>query len=82
MPMEGGGECVSPQNTVGVSGVNSTAAKSKTIEVIGDHIFKHKKKITQFQVGFECRVLRALGHHRSRMEAFSVVFPFEELITS
>ena len=31
----------------GVSGVNSVAAKSNTIEVNGDHFFKRKKKKQQ-----------------------------------
>ena len=34
--MEGGVKCLSPQNTFGVSGVNSVAAKSNTIEVTSD----------------------------------------------
>ena len=36
MPMEGWVKCLCPQNTSGVSGVNSFAAKSNTIEVNGD----------------------------------------------
>ena len=36
MPMERWVKCLSPQNTVGVSGVNSVAAKYKTIEVTDD----------------------------------------------
>ena len=36
MSMEG----LSPQNRFGVSGVNSLAAKSNTIEVAGDRFFK------------------------------------------
>ena len=41
--MEGWGKCLSPQNILGVSGVNSIAAKSNTIEANGDHFFKRKK---------------------------------------
>ena len=41
MLMEGWVKCLSPQNTSGVSGVNSVAAKSNTKEVNGDHFFKH-----------------------------------------
>ena len=44
MPMEDWVKCLSPQNTFGVSGVNSIAAKSNKIEVTGDHFFKLKKK--------------------------------------
>ena len=33
-------KCLSPQNTFGVSGVNSVAAKSNTIEVNGAQVFK------------------------------------------
>ena len=41
MPMEGGGvRCSNPQNTFGVSGVNSDAAKTNTIQVTGDHFFR------------------------------------------
>ena len=36
MPVEGCVKCLSPQNTFGVSGVNSDGAKSNTIEVNGD----------------------------------------------
>ena len=42
MVMEGCVKCLSPQNPFGVSGVNSIAAKSNTIEV-NDWFFKHKK---------------------------------------
>ena len=42
MPMGGGG-CLSPQHTSGVSGVNSVRAESKTIEVTGDQSFRHNK---------------------------------------
>ena len=35
-----GGWSVSPQNTFGVSGLNSVAAKSNTMEVNGDRLFK------------------------------------------
>ena len=35
---------LSPQNTFGVSGVKSVAAKSNTVEVTGDHIYKHNNK--------------------------------------
>ena len=38
MPMEGWVKCLTPQNTFGVSGVNSVAAKSNTIEVTGGPI--------------------------------------------
>ena len=43
MQMEGWVKCLSPQNTFGVSGVNSVAAKSNTSKVTGDQFFKHKK---------------------------------------
>ena len=43
MQMEGLGNCLSPQNTFGVSGVNRVAAKSNTIWVNGDQFFKRKK---------------------------------------
>ena len=39
MPMEGWVKGLRPQNTFGVSG-----AKSNTIEVTGDQVFKHKKQ--------------------------------------
>ena len=42
--MEGWVKCLMSQNTSGVSGINSVAAKSNTIEVNGDHFFKCKKK--------------------------------------
>ena len=32
MPMEGWVKCLSPENTAGVSGVNSVAAESNTTE--------------------------------------------------
>ena len=35
--------CLSPQKTFGVSGVNSVAAKSNTIDVTGDRVFNCKK---------------------------------------
>ena len=41
--MERWGKCLSPQNTAGVSGVNSVAAKSNTIEVDVDHFLKYTK---------------------------------------
>ena len=44
MLMEGLVKCLSPQSTFGVSGVNSAAAKSNTIEVNGDHFIKRLKK--------------------------------------
>ena len=40
MPMEGWVKCLSPQNTFLVLGVNSIAAKSNTIAVTGEHVFK------------------------------------------
>ena len=43
MSMERWVKCLSPQNTFGVSGGNSVAAKSNTIEVNGDQFFKQKK---------------------------------------
>ena len=43
MPMEGRVKYFSPQNTFSVSGVNSVAAKSNTIEVNGDQDFNRKK---------------------------------------
>ena len=36
-------KCLGPQNTSGVSGVNSIEAKSNTIEVSEDHVFKCEK---------------------------------------
>ena len=36
-------KCLSAQNTFGVSGVKSIAAKSDIIEVTGDRFFKRKK---------------------------------------
>ena len=42
-PMEGWVKCLSPQNTLGVSGVNSVAAKSNTIKVNVDNFFNVKK---------------------------------------
>ena len=44
MLIEGWVKGLRPQNTLGVSGVNSVAAKSDTIEVNGDNFFKCKKK--------------------------------------
>ena len=41
--MEGRVTCLSPENNSGVSGVNSDAAESNTIEITGDHVFKRKK---------------------------------------
>ena len=38
---------LSPQNPFGVSGVNSVAAKSKTIEINGDHFFKRENRTTE-----------------------------------
>ena len=37
-------KCLSPQNTFGVSEVNSVAGKSNTIEVTVDHFFKQKEE--------------------------------------
>ena len=39
MPMEEWVKCLCPQNTLGVSGVNSVAAKSNKIEVTADTFF-------------------------------------------
>ena len=36
-------KCLSPQNTLEDSGVNSVAAKPSEIEVNGDHFFKRTK---------------------------------------
>ena len=36
-------KCLSPHNTFGVSGVNSVAAKSNTIEGTGDPFFRRYK---------------------------------------
>ena len=44
MPMEGWGKWLSPQNTFLVSGGNSVASKSNTIEITGDRFFNCKKK--------------------------------------
>ena len=44
MPMEERLKSLSPQNTFGISGVNSVAALSNTIEVNGDHFFKQNKR--------------------------------------
>ena len=43
MPMEGWVKFLSPQNPLGVSGVNSVAAESNAIAVNGDQFFKHEK---------------------------------------
>ena len=43
MTTEGRVKCTSPQNTFGVSGVNSVAAKSNIIEGDNDQFFKCKK---------------------------------------
>ena len=43
VPMEGWVRGSSPQNTSGVSGVNSVAAKSNTIEGNGDQSFSRNK---------------------------------------
>ena len=43
MPMEGWVKSLSPQNTLGVSGLNSVGAKSNTIEINVDRLFKCKK---------------------------------------
>ena len=45
MPMEGWVKCLSPKNTFGVSGVNSVAAKSNTIEV--NEVNYLRKKTTE-----------------------------------
>ena len=44
MPMEGWVKCLSPQNTFGVSGVNSVAAKSNTIDVTGGPLLQTENK--------------------------------------
>ena len=49
----GGVKCLSLQNTFGVSGVNSVAAESNTIEENVDSFFKLKKN-TQKNVIFCC----------------------------
>ena len=51
MAMEGWVKCLSPQNTFGVQGLNSVAAKSDTIEVNGDQLTKLKK---QQQINIKC----------------------------
>ena len=43
LPMGGWVKCLSPQNTSWVSGVNSVAAESSTIEVNSDLFFRHYK---------------------------------------
>ena len=43
MLIEGWVKCLCPENTSGVSGVNSVAANSNTSEVNGDHFFKRIK---------------------------------------
>ena len=45
MSMEGLVKCSSPQNTLGVSGVNRVAAKSNRIKLIGDQIKSNVKKL-------------------------------------
>ena len=43
MPMEGSVQCLSPQHTLGVSGVNSVAAESNTIEEITEQNLRRNK---------------------------------------
>ena len=57
MPMEGWVKRLSPQNTIGVSGVNSVAAKSNTIEVNRD-FFKCKKTTEKMPPCCLCGVIQ------------------------
>ena len=54
MPMEGWVKCLSPQNSFGVSVVNSVPAKANTIEVTSDHVFKLKKKKKNGEKNHKC----------------------------
>ena len=49
MLMEGWVKSLSPQNTFGVSGVNSIAAESNTIEDISDQSFRRNKTTEKTQ---------------------------------
>ena len=53
-------KCLSQENTLGVSGANSIAAKSNTIEVNGDsffYVWRH------FNIFFSVVVLSLKNHH-------------------
>ena len=58
MPMEEWVKCWSPQNTFGVSSVNSFAAKSNKIEVTGDHFSRRKKTIEKMPQYCSCGVIQ------------------------
>ena len=66
MPMEGWVKCLSPQNTFGVSGVHSVAAKSNTIEVTGDSFFKLQTQHTSFCPWASTGVLGSIATARCR----------------